>query len=175
MGRCLYREIRILEKQWRRKMALKEKISEGAGKTSKMFTEFKEFINRGNVVDMAVGVIIATAFGAIVNSLVNDIFMPFVGYLLAGVDFSKMSIVLREAVGEQPALAIGYGSLIQKILNFLVIALCIFFVVKGINRLRRKEEAKADEAAPEEEPVVDDHALLEGILGELKKLNEKQG
>jgi large conductance mechanosensitive channel len=110
-----------------------------------MVKEFKEFVLRGNVVDLAVAVIIGAAFTAIVNSLVNDIFMPIIGYLLGGVDFTSMFIVLGG--GTYPSLAaaqaagaatINYGVFINAIITFLLVALILFFVIKGINRLQKQ-------------------------------------
>lgn len=117
--------------------------------------EFKEFISRGSVVDLAVGVIIGSAFTAIVNSLVNDIVMPFIGWLLGGMDFSQYKLVISPAVGDVPENAILYGSFIQNILNFLLIALVVFTMVKAINKFRReKEEEPAPEPAPSAEVVL---------------------
>lgn len=109
-----------------------------------MLDEFKAFAMRGNVVDLAVGVVIGAAFGTIVNSLVGDVFMPLIGQLTAGVDFSKAAWVLKEASadGKTPAVLLGYGKFIQSIFNFIIVAFAIFLLVKGINRLKRHEEAK---------------------------------
>jgi large conductance mechanosensitive channel len=106
-----------------------------------MASEFKQFAMRGNVVDLAVGVIIGAAFGKIVSSLVGDVVMPVVGLLIGGVDFSDLAITLKAAQGDQPAVLLAYGKLVQSAVDFLIIALAIFFVVKGINNLKRKEEA----------------------------------
>ena len=102
--------------------------------------EFKQFISRGNVIDMAVGVIIGTAFTAIVNSLVKEVIMPFVGWLIGGINFSDFKIVLSPAVGETPEVAILYGSFLNQIINFLIIAFVVFVMVKAINSLHRKKE-----------------------------------
>ena len=104
----------------------------------KLVDEFKAFIMRGNVVDMAVGVIIGGAFGKIVTSLVNDIFMPIVGIALGNVDFSSLEIKLGEPVEGAEQAAIRYGAFIQEIVNFLIIALCIFMVIKVINKMANK-------------------------------------
>ncbi|CAG0911889.1 unnamed protein product, partial [Cyprideis torosa] len=93
-----------------------------------MISEFKEFAVKGNAIDMAVGIIIGAAFGKIVSSLVADVVMPPIGVLMGGVDFSKLSYVIQEAAGEVPAVAINYGSFIQSIVDFLIIALAIFFM-----------------------------------------------
>ena len=91
---------------------------------------------------MAVGIIIGAAFGNIVNSMVNDVIMPPVGYLIGGVDFGNLQIVLKEAVGETPAVSIKYGLFINKAINFIVVAFSMFLVIKGMNKLNRKVEAK---------------------------------
>jgi large conductance mechanosensitive channel len=117
-----------------------------------MASEFKEFISRGNVVDLAVGVIIGAAFGKIVTSLVDQVVMPPIGLLIGGIDFSQLKIVLR-AAGVDPAadpeVAIQYGAFINTLIQFLIVAFVIFLVVKAINTLRRKEaESPAAVAAP---------------------------
>ena len=114
-------------------------------------SEFKEFISRGNVVDMAVGVVIGGAFTAIVTSLVNDVIMPVIGMLFGGVDFTGLRYVITPAIGDTPEAAICYGNFIQSVVNFLLIALVIFSVIKAMNSFRRKnEEAPAEAPAPEE-------------------------
>ena len=112
--------------------------------------EFKEFISRGSVLDMAVGIIIGTAFTAIVNSLVDDIVMPFIGYLIGGVSFESYKLTLPASAGNEPAV-IAYGSFIQTIINFLLIALVIFLMIKGINKLHKKEEQAEEDPAPSDE------------------------
>jgi large conductance mechanosensitive channel len=106
-----------------------------------MLKEFKEFAMRGNVVDMAVGIIIGAAFGKIVSSLVADVIMPPIGLLLGGVDFSSLMITLKHAVGDTPAVTISYGKFINTVIDFIIIAFAIFMVVKGLNKLKRKEVA----------------------------------
>lgn len=101
--------------------------------------EFKEFAVKGNVVDMAVGIIIGAAFGKIVTSVVGDVIMPPIGMLIGGVDFSALAITLKEAEGSAPAVAIFYGKFIQTILDFTIIAFAIFMVIKGLNKLKLKE------------------------------------
>lgn len=128
--------------------------------------EFREFISRGSVIDLAVGVVIGGAFTGIVNSLVEDIIMPPIGYMLAGVDFTNMRAILLPAGDGTEEVAIYYGNFIQQVISFLLIALVLFFVVKGINRLRemnKKEEAIIEEEAPSEAK------LLEQILVELRR------
>ena len=132
--------------------------------------EFKEFITRGNVMDMAVGIIIGGAFTAIVTSLVNDLLMPVIGALFGGIDFSTLKYVIRaadEAAGIEEA-AIRYGSFIQAIVNFLLIAIVIFLLVRGLNKLRRKKEEPAPEPAPDPEPS-EEVKLLTEIRDALKK------
>jgi large conductance mechanosensitive channel len=127
--------------------------------------EFREFAVKGNVVDMAVGIIIGIAFGRVVQSLVNDIIMPPVGMAIGGVDFSNLAIVLKQATEEAEAVTISYGAFIQTTIDFLIVALAIFVAVKVINSLKRKEEAKpAEPPAPSEELLV-----LREIRDELKK------
>ncbi|MBR5925799.1 MAG: large conductance mechanosensitive channel protein MscL, partial [Firmicutes bacterium] len=104
------------------------------------FSEFKAFITKGNVIDLAVGVIIGGAFQAIVNSLVNDILMPIIGVITGGIDFSSLAITVGEA-------SINYGMFIQNIIYFLIVAWVIFLVVKAINKMRRTSEAEAEEKA----------------------------
>lgn len=129
-----------------------------------MLKEFKEFIQRGNVLDMAVGVVMGAAFKAIIDSLVADVLMPIISLLTAGMDFTSWKIVLRAAAGENPEVAISYGNLIQMVLNFLLVAFCIFLIVKGFNKMRRKKEV--EEAAPAKSDEV---LLLEEIRDVLKE------
>ena len=113
-----------------------------------MMDEFKDFAMRGNVVDMAVGIVVGGAFGKITTSFVNDVLMPPVGMLLGGVDFSDLALTLQEAQGEAEAVTLSYGLFINTILDFLIIAFAIFMVVKAMNSLKKKEE-EAPEAPPE--------------------------
>lgn len=123
--------------------------------------ELKDFMMRGNVVDMAVGVIIGGAFGKIVTSLVSDVIMPPIGVILNGVNFSDLNIVLKEAAGDAAAVTINYGAFIQTILDFVIIATAIFFAIKAMNSLRtKKEEAPAAEPAPAE-PTKEELLLTE--------------
>jgi large conductance mechanosensitive channel len=114
----------------------------------------------GNVIDLAVGVIIGAAFGKIVSSLVADIVMPVVGVIVGGVDFSDLAITLKAAVGDDPAVLLSYGKFVQAAVDFLIIALAIFLVVKGINNLKRKEQAQAA-APPPPEPSAEEKLLAE--------------
>jgi large conductance mechanosensitive channel len=111
-----------------------------------MIQEFKQFAIKGNVVDMAVGVIIGAAFGKIVSSLVTDVLMPPIGVLIGGVDFSKLSIALQAATAGAPEVVISYGKFIQTIVDFTIVAAVIFMVIKGINSMKQKDEAAT--AAP---------------------------
>ena len=135
----------------------------------KLLEEFKAFVMRGNVVDMAVGVIIATAFGKIVASLVNDIFMPIIGVLIGNVNFSDLQIKLGEPLEGAEQAAIKYGMFIQEVVNFLIIALCIFMVIKVINKLQKKKE---EAPAPVPEPTKEE-VLLSEIRDALNKIAEK--
>jgi large conductance mechanosensitive channel len=108
-----------------------------------MAKEFREFVMRGNVLDLAVGVVIGAAFGKIVSSLVGDLIMPPIGVLLGGVDFSQIGWVLKPAIGDKPAVVLGIGKFIQAIVDFLVIAFVIFLVVKAVNRMKREEPPPA--------------------------------
>lgn len=121
--------------------------------------EFKEFAMKGNVMDMAVGVIIGGAFGKIVSSLVDDVLMPLIGKITGGVDFTSLAVTLGE--GENAA-KLNYGTFIQNIIDFLIIAFCIFLMIKGMNKLNKKKE---EEPAPEPEPSNE-----EKLLGEIRDL-----
>ncbi len=120
-----------------------------------MMQEFKAFAMRGNVVDMAVGIIVGGAFGKIVSSFVADVIMPPIGLLLGGVDFSDLVITLKEAVGETAAVTLNYGKFIQTVIDFLIIAFAIFMAIKAMNSLKKKEEqAPAAPPAPPREEVL---------------------
>lgn len=120
-----------------------------------MMQEFKAFAMRGNVVDMAVGIIVGGAFGKIVSSFVADVIMPPIGLLLGGVDFSDLVITLKEAVGETAAVTLNYGKFIQTVIDFLIIAFAIFMAIKAMNALKKKEEqAPAAPPAPSNEAVL---------------------
>ncbi|WP_298329232.1 large-conductance mechanosensitive channel protein MscL [Asticcacaulis sp.] len=126
-------------------------------------SEFKTFLMRGNVIDLAVGVVIGGAFGKIVSSLVDNIIMPPIGLLTGGVDFSDLKLVLKAAVGDTPEVAISYGLFINTLIQFVIIGAAIFMVVKAINRLFPPPAAPAADPGPSEKD------LLAGILEELKK------
>ncbi|WP_372682464.1 large-conductance mechanosensitive channel protein MscL [Desulfosarcina sp.] len=131
-----------------------------------MMKEFKEFAVKGNVIDMAVGIIIGAAFGKIVSSFVADVIMPPIGLLVGGIDFTNLAITLKEASGDIPAVVIGYGKFIQTAVDFTIIAFAIFIAIKGINSLKRKEEEAPQ--APPEPPAQ------EVLLAEIRDLLKKQ-
>ena len=115
-----------------------------------MLKDFKDFAMRGNVIDMAVGVIIGTAFGRIVSSFVSDVIMPPIGLPVGGVDFSKLALTLKEAAGDVPAVTVNYGVFINTVIDFIIITFAIFLVVHGMNKLqKKKEEAPAKPPAQE--------------------------
>ncbi len=130
-----------------------------------MMKEFREFAMRGNVVDMAVGIVIGGAFGKIVTSFVNDILMPPIGMAIGGVDFSDLAIVLQEASGEVEAVTVNYGAFIQTALDFIIIAFAIFMVIKAMNSMKKKEEE-----APAEPPKP---SAEETLLTEIRDLLKK--
>ncbi|UTJ47867.1 large-conductance mechanosensitive channel protein MscL [Atlantibacter subterranea] len=134
-----------------------------------MLKEFREFAMRGNVVDLAVGVIIGAAFGKIVSSLVADIIMPPLGLLIGGIDFKQFVLTLRPAVGDTPAVVMHYGVFIQNVFDFIIVAFAIFMAIKLINKLNRKkkEEPKAPPAPTKEE------VLLTEIRDILKQQKER--
>ena len=133
-------------------------------KGGKVFSEFKEFIAQGNVMDLAVGVIIGGAFGKIVTSLVDNILMPIIGLIIGGVDFSGLSFKVKDAT-------IAYGVFIQNVIDFLIVAACIFFLVRFVNRLTRKNKAETEEAKEEVEEKKDEQVVL---LEEIRDLLKKQ-
>lgn len=143
------------------KKEIRETTEKIANSNKKFMKEFKEFISRGNVVDLAVGVVVGGAFSKIVTSLVNDIIMPFVGIIIGGIDFTNLSIKFKEAT-------INYGSFIQTVIDFLIVAWCIFVCIKIINKFQiKKEEVK-------EEPKKDEkQQLLEEIRDLLKEQGQK--
>lgn len=132
----------------------------------KFLEEFKAFAMRGNVVDLAVGMIIGSAFGKITSSLVNDVIMPAISMLLGGIDFTDWKVTLKEAVLDETgaevaaAISINYGTLISTIIDFIILAFAIFCMVKAINKLHRKKEEPAEEPAPAE-PTAEEKLLTE--------------
>ena len=137
--------------------------------------EFKEFAVKGNVMDMAVGVIIGGAFGKIVTSVVNDIIMPPIGLLVGGVDFTDMKLTMKKAVldaaGEvvSPAVTWNYGAFIQQVVDFTILAFCVFILVKLINSLNKKKEAPAPAPAPAPEPQPSKEEILLTEIRDLLK------
>lgn len=131
-----------------------------------MVSEFKDFAMKGNVVDMAVGIIIGAAFGKIVASFVNDILMPPLGLAMGGVNFTDLSIILKEAQGEVEAVAINYGAFTQTIVDFLIVAFAIFIGIKAMNSMQKAREEEEAEAPPE--PSAEE-VLLTEIRDLLKK------
>ncbi|TAH43734.1 MAG: large-conductance mechanosensitive channel protein MscL [Bacteroidetes bacterium] len=135
-----------------------------------LISEFKDFINKGNAIDLAVGVVIGAAFGKIVNSIVNDLIMPPIGLAIGGVNFSELKMTLKDAAVDAagaviPAVTLNYGNFIQILIEFLIIAFAIFMVVKGINKMK-----KAEEAAPAAPPApTKEEKLLSEIRDLLKK------
>jgi len=128
-------------------------------------SEFKDFAMKGNVVDMAVGIIIGAAFGKIVASFVADVLMPPIGLALGGVNFTDLAFVMKEAVGDTPAVSVLYGKFIQTVIDFLIIAMAVFVGVKAMNSMKKKEEEKpAEPEAPPKQEV-----LLEEIRDLLNK------
>ncbi len=132
----------------------------------KFFQEFKEFAMRGNVLDMAVGVILGGAFGKITTSLVNDVFMPLIGMLIGGVDLGKLNIVLKPATDTAEAVTLGIGTFLTTIIDFVLVAFVIFLMIKTINRFRRKKE---EEPEPEEPKGPTAEELLTEIRDLLKE------
>jgi large conductance mechanosensitive channel len=137
----------------------------------KIIKEFKEFAIKGNVIDMAVGIIIGAAFGKIVSSVVADVAMPPIGLLVGGVNFADLAWVLKEATADSDAVMIAYGKFLQTTIDFLIIALVIFFVIKAINTLKRKESEEAAQEEPAAEPAPTKEELL---LTEIRDLLKQQ-
>ncbi len=130
-----------------------------------MVKEFKDFAMRGNVVDMAIGIVLGAAFGKIVSTFVSSVLMPPIGLLLGGVDFSQLMIVLKEATEEAETVAISYGTFLNTVIDFVIIAFAIFMVVRAMNKMKKKEEEKP---APPPEPTKEE-VLLTEIRDALKK------
>jgi large conductance mechanosensitive channel len=134
-----------------------------------ILSEFKEFAIKGNVVDMAVGIIVGAAFGKIISSFVKDIVMPPIGVMLGGVNFSDLSVVIQEAAGDIPAVAIKYGLFTQTIIDFLIISMAIFIAVKVMNNMKKTEEE-----SPEEEPTPSNEEVLLTEIRDLLKSKSSQ-
>jgi len=130
--------------------------------------EFREFAVRGNMIDIAVGIIIGAAFGKVVSSLVADVIMPPIGAILAGVDFTKLAITLKQASGDSPAVLLYYGRFIQSLVDFIIIAFAVFLLVKGVNKLKRRQEtAPPPPPSPSKEEIL--LAEIRDILKERKQ------
>ena len=127
-----------------------------------IISEFKTFIERGNVIDLAIGVVVGSAFSGIVNSIVNDILMPFIGIILGGLDFSNLSFKIGESV-------ILFGSFINNVINFFIISICVFFLIKFINKITKKKTKEKVKEIKRSDEVL----LLEEIRDELRKNNKK--
>lgn len=121
-----------------------------------MMKEFKEFAMRGNVLDMAVGIIIGGVFGKIISSLVSDVMMPPFGVLLGGVDFSNLAVTLRQATETAPAVTLKYGVFINTIIDFVIVAFAVFLLVRGVNSLRKKREAAPPPPPPRQEVLLEE-------------------
>lgn len=133
-----------------------------------MLKEFKEFISKGNVVDLAIGVIIGAAFGKIVSSMVSDVLMPPIGFILSGVDFSKMGILIKEAAEGREPVILAYGKFIQAIVDFLIIALVIFLMVRAVNHFRAKKEEVPIPPAKEEQLLTEIRDLLKANVDKIR-------
>jgi large conductance mechanosensitive channel len=133
-----------------------------------MLKEFKEFAMRGNVIDLAIGVIIGGAFGKIVSSLVNDILMPVIGVILSGINIADLKYVIKPASGDIPEVAVLYGSFLQAIVDFLIISLSIFLFIKLLTSAKKKEQEKEQEAPPASPEPSPEVKLLEEIRDLLK-------
>jgi large conductance mechanosensitive channel len=134
----------------------------------KLVDEFKAFAMKGNVVDMAVGIIIGAAFGKIIASMVSDIIMPPLGLLIGGVNFTDLKIVMKAAVGDNPAVTLKYGNFLQVVFDFLIVALVVFMMIKAMNAAKKKEDAKPS-APPAPPAPTKEEILLTEIRDLLKK------
>lgn len=142
----------------------------------KFLQEFKEFAMRGNVIDLAVGVIIGAAFNKIVSSLVSDIIMPPLGLLLGGIDFKDFALTLKDAVGDEPAVILNYGMFIQNIFDFIIVAFSIFLAIRVMNKLRAKQDEAVAEAVEEaiEDPKPTQEEILLAEIRDLLKEGQKK-
>lgn len=119
-----------------------------------MVSEFKEFAMKGNLIDMAAGIIIGAAIGKVVSSLVSDVIMPPIGVLMGGVDFTDLAYTIQEAAGDVPAVVIKYGAFAQTLIDFLIVAFAIFMIIKIMNKAQRKQEEEPEEAGPSQEELL---------------------
>ena len=150
---------------------IKEKLSKVSEKSGGLLTEFKEFAMKGNVIDMAVGVVIGGAFGKIVTSLVNDIIMPLVSVVTGNIDFSNLQYVHSyvNAAGAKAAIVVKYGAFMNTIIDFLIVAFCIFMVIKVMNSTKKKFEKEEESKEVEEVKVDENTEILKEIRDLLKK------
>ena len=158
-------EIEYIGQNKEKKQAKKEFLKNETGKLKIFYNDFKKFISKGNVVDLAVAVVIGNAFNKIISSLVNDIIMPLIGVIIGGIDFTNIKLTIGSST-------ILFGSFIQNIVDFLIIALSIFVVIKILSKFSRKKEEKVEELKEEIAKKSDDIVLLEEIRDLLKKQNE---
>lgn len=135
----------------------------------KILDEFKDFAMKGNVIDMAVGIVIGVAFGRIVSSVVNDILMPPIGVLIGGVNFSDLKFIIKEATDKTPAVSINYGNFIQVVFDFIIIAFSMFIVIKAMNVAKRQREKEL----VEEKPIVVEESKDLELLSEIRDLLKK--
>jgi large conductance mechanosensitive channel len=142
-----------------------------------MLREFQKFIMRGNVLDLAVGIIIGASFTSIVNSLVNDVIMPPIGLVISGVDFSDIAITLREASGDEPAVTIGIGAFINAVIQFVIVAFVVFLIVRSFNRMMERfaREEKAAPVEPTPDPLVESQKQLTEAIDRLNRNMEQRG
>ena len=134
-------------------------------------SEFKKFAMRGNMIDMAVGIIVGAAFGTVVNSLVNDVIMPPIGMLLGGVDFSDLAVTIKHATPDVPAVAIKYGAFLNTVVSFLIVAFSVFMIVRTINRLDHLRKHAPTPDAPPPAPTAEEKLLTE--IRDILKREEK--
>lgn len=143
-----------------------KKLKKSIKKMNPILKEFRDFINRGNVIDLAVGVIIGGAFNKIISSLVNDLIMPVVGIVLGGIDFTNLEITIPNFLGGSSAAHLRYGNFIQNVVDFLIVAFCVFIFIRIINKLTAKKEAEAAAAPTTDEKIL---TVLEEIRDQRKK------
>lgn len=141
-------------------MPLSEHVGPVWRESRSFLEEFKAFIRRGNVIDLAVGVIMGAAFGKIVSSLVSDLLMPPIGWALGNVDFKDLAITLRTAQGDQPAIMLSYGRFLQSVIDFVIIGFCVFFLVKIVNRMHRPTEEPPKDPSDEVKLLMEIRDLL---------------
>ena len=143
-----------------------KKLKKSIKKMNPILKEFRDFINRGNVIDLAVGVIIGGAFNKIISSLVNDLIMPVVGIILGGIDFTNLEITIPNFLGGSSAAHLRYGNFIQNVVDFLIVAFCVFIFIRIINKFTAKKEAEAATAPTTDEKIL---TVLEEIRDQRKK------